>query len=300
MASDGKSFITAVGSRDSTSWIHDKDGDQPISSQGNVSAATFSVDGKSLYYLLSNGQSPASELWLRDLATGKTERILSSISSRSYSVSSDGKQVVYASNDPNGNSSVWIAPTNRRSSSLRISPPGATDDLPQFLPNGDIVFRSIEGGLNFLNRMKSDGSERRRIISKPVVDVNAVSPDGRWVISGSAGSNPEQNWDTRIFPVDGGEPVTLCKGYCLMIWDTSGKFAYLNYKEADAKQEVYVVPVQSNGLPKLPPHGIANKEDLTNANFAAIPHSLESAVNPSLYTYTVQNTRRNLFRVPLQ
>jgi len=85
-----------------------------------------------------------------------------------------------------------------------------------------------------------------------------------------------------------------------MLWDTSGKFAYLKYKEIEEKQSVYLVPVQTNGLPKLPPHGITSKDDLMNAHFTVIPHSVESAVSPSLYTYTVQNTRRNLFRVPLQ
>jgi len=168
MASDGKSFITAVGSRDATSWLHDSDGDQPISSQGNVSAATFSTDGKTIYYLLSNGQSSSSELWMRDRASGKTERILPAIASRSFSVSRDGKQVVYASNDSSGNSSIWIAPINRRSSPLRISPPGASDDLPAFLGDGDVVFRSVELRSNFLTRMKPDGSGRRRIASHPL------------------------------------------------------------------------------------------------------------------------------------
>ncbi len=95
MAPDGKSFITAVGSRDATVWLHDKNGDSPISSEGSASAAHFSADGKNLYYVLSNGQKSALELWVKDLASGKTERLLSSIPSRSYSVSHDGKQIAF-------------------------------------------------------------------------------------------------------------------------------------------------------------------------------------------------------------
>ena len=300
LASDGKSFVTAVGSRDSTVWIHDKDGDQPISSEGNVSAAAFSADGKSLYYLLSNGQSSASELWIKDLASGKTERVLSSISSKSYSVSRDGNQVVYASNDPNGISSVWVAPTNRRSSPVRISPAGATDDSPTFLADGDVVFRSVEGGSNFLNRMKSDGSARQRITSQTVIDLLSVSPDGRWIVASGAGPNSEHYAQTKVFAADGSKVLPFCEGYCVMTWDCSGKFAYVNYKEVAMKQGVYVMPVQENGLPKLPAGGIMQKEDFVNAKLTAIPHSLESAASPSLYAYTVQNTRRNLFRVPLQ
>lgn len=300
LASDGKSFVTAVGSRDATVWIHDKDGDRPVSSEGNVAAATFSADGKNLYYLLSNGQSSASELWIRDLAGGKTERILSSISSKSYSVSRDGKEVVYASNDPNGNSSIWIAPTNRRSSPLRISPAGATDDSPLFLADGDVVFRSVEGGSNFLNRMKPDGSGRQRITPQRVIDVISVSPDGRWIVAGTAGPDSEHYANTVVIAVDSGKTNPLCAGYCVMTWDSTGKFAYLNYKDVAEKQGVFVVPVRENGLPKLRDGGIMRKEDFTIANLTAIPHSLQSAVSPSLYAYSVQNTRRNLFRIPLQ
>jgi len=37
-----------------------------------------------------------------------------------------------------------------------------------------------------------------------------------------------------------------------------------------------------------------------NAKSAAvIPQIVNSAVSPSLYTYTRQNTRRNLYRIPL-
>ena len=90
LAADGKSFITAVGSRDATVWLHDQDGDHPISSEGNVSAANFSADGKSLYFLMSSGQSSNSELWMKDLASGKTERILSAISSHNYSHEASG------------------------------------------------------------------------------------------------------------------------------------------------------------------------------------------------------------------
>ena len=301
MAADGKSFITAVGSRDATVWLHDKDGDQPISSEGNVTGATFSTDGKSLYYLLSSGQPPSSELWMRELASGKTEKILSAVSLRSYSVSRDGKQVVYASNDPSGNPSVWIAPTNRRSSPVRISAAGAIDDLPRFLADGDVVFRSADGGANFLNRMSPDGSGRRKITPLRVIDFDAVSPDGRWVVASSPGPDSEHYAQTMAFAADGSKAVMLCDGYCALTWVSAGKFAYLNYWDAVTREGVFVLPVQQDtGLPKLPPGGITSKEQLTSANVAMIRKELKSAVSPSLYAYVVQNTRRNLYRIPLQ
>ena len=59
MAADGKSLITSVGSEDDTVWIHDKDGDHQISSEGSASSPQFSSDGRQLYFLMSNGETRA-------------------------------------------------------------------------------------------------------------------------------------------------------------------------------------------------------------------------------------------------
>ena len=95
MAGDGKSFITSVGSQDSTVWIHDHDGDHQISSEGEARAPSFSADGKSLYFLMIDGKSHLSELWVRDLKNEKMDRVLPGISIDTYSVSADGKQVAF-------------------------------------------------------------------------------------------------------------------------------------------------------------------------------------------------------------
>ena len=95
MAPDGKSFVTSVGSQDSTVWVHDKAGDHQISSEGNALSPTFSADGKRLYFLMSNAQRQSFELWVKDLATGKMEAVLPGYTPSSYSVSRDGKQVAF-------------------------------------------------------------------------------------------------------------------------------------------------------------------------------------------------------------
>jgi Tol biopolymer transport system component len=101
-----------------------------------------------------------------------------------YSVSRDGKQVAFAMSDPSGHSSLWVALTDHSSSPKRISLAGTeTEDSPFFLPDGDLIFRAIESGSNFLYRMKADGSGRRRISPQRIFDARAVSPDGRWVIA---------------------------------------------------------------------------------------------------------------------
>jgi eukaryotic-like serine/threonine-protein kinase len=299
MAPDGKSLITAVGSQDSTVWFHDKEGDHQISSEGYASTPSISPDGKSFYYLTTNGQTPGYELQVKDLISGNTENLLPGYFMESYSVSKDGKEVAFAVNDQGGHSSLWVAPTNRRSSPTRISPATAIEDSPFFLPDGDLVFRAIEGSSNFLYRMKTDGTDRRKISSQRVIDALAVSPDGRWFVASAPSLDEKYTAQVTAFAVDGSTSETLCVNYCELTWDSSGKFVYVSFSLM--REGSYALPVlHETGLPKLPPTGIARMEDLKNARMAdVIPQVVDSAVSPSIYAYTRQNTRRNLYRIPL-
>jgi len=62
---------------------------------------------------------------------------------------------------------------------------------PFFLPDGDLIFRAIEDGSNYLYRMKSDGTGRRKITSERILDIASVSPDGRWIVAASPNSDEE-------------------------------------------------------------------------------------------------------------
>src|SRR5579864_9466810 len=305
MAPDGKSLITAVGSQDSTVWLHDNQGDHQISSEGNAIAPSLASDGKSLFYLMANGQTPGYELRVRDLTSDKTESLLpgyfieADYFIRGYSVSHDGKQVAFVRSDQSGHPSIWVAPTNRRTSPVRISSETAIEDSPSFLPDGDLVFRAIEGSSNFLYRMKADGTDRRKISSQRVFDAFSVSPDGRWLLAVSPGPDQEHSAQATAFAVDGSTSVPVCLGYCHLTWDSTGKLAYLYFPAL--YEGTYPLPVLPNtGLPNLPPAGIARIEDLAIAKPAPrIPETVESAVGLSVYAYARQNTRRNLYRIPV-
>jgi len=297
MAPDGKSFITSVGSQDTTVWIHDKDSDHQISSEGNARAPSFSSDGTSLYFLMINGQSRLSELWMKDLNSGKMDRVGPGYSMDTYSVSRDGKQVAFAANDAAGHAGIWVAPTNRRSSPVRISST-QIDDSPHFLPDGDLIFRAIEGGSNFLYRMKADGTARSKIMAERVLDLSAVSPDGRWVTAATPSSNEEHTAAMKAFRVGGNEELLICPTYCVIDWDISGKFVFFSFQT----EKSYALSLtQRFGLPKLPPAGITRVEDFSTAKTTiTIPNFVQSAVSPTLYAYTRRNTRRNLYRIQLQ
>jgi hypothetical protein len=59
--------------------------------------------------------------------------------------------------------------------------------------------------------------------------------------------------------------------------------------------------IRDSELPKLPLVAATRIEDFGKPKeIAAIPWQVESAVNPSVYAYTRQNSRRNLYRIQLQ
>ena len=88
MAPDGKSLITSVGSQDRTVWLHDKDGEHQISTEGDASTPAFSADGRKLYFLMANGQTHGKELWIKDLASGRVDRVVPGYAMQdSYAVS---------------------------------------------------------------------------------------------------------------------------------------------------------------------------------------------------------------------
>jgi Tol biopolymer transport system component/predicted Ser/Thr protein kinase len=299
MAADGKSLITSVGSRDRTVWVHDQQGDHAVATEGQAVAPAFSADGSHLYLLIRNGQSSGYELWVQDLGSGNLERILPGYAMDSYTISRDGKMVAFVHSDANGRSTLWVAPTNRRSSPVQVSS-ADSEDSPYFLPNGDLVFRVTEGGANFVYRMKADGTQRRKISPERILDPVTVSPDGRWFVATVPGPDQEHIVTTKAFPIEGGDGVVICVDYCEMIWDITGKYVYFNLPER--REEAYLLPVQpETGLPRIPEGGVRRAAELTRVKGApGISPMPESATGPSEYAYTKLTTRRNLYRIPLQ
>ena len=303
MSPDGQSLLTSVGVQDNTIWIRDTGGDRQLSSEGNAFATWFSRDGDKLYYLMQSGQNPAIEIWSKELSSGKSERIVSASAIlpgavlESYDVSHDGKQVTFSMKDQNGISHVWLAPTDHRSSPRQL-PSATSQDTPHFLPNGDLVLRSTEGEQNFIYRTHPDGSDRRKISPDPILDLRSLSPDGRWVTAFNKGADEEHAGGVSAIPLDGGPSIRVCNTYCLPRWDVSGKFFWLSFPVSG---ETYMLPVNPvRSLPDFPPGGIKAEEDLKKDKRIVVIHQqIDSAVGPNYYSYTRQNTRRNIYRIPL-
>jgi serine/threonine protein kinase/Tol biopolymer transport system component len=301
MKKDGKSLLTSVGTTDATLWIKDEKGEHQVSAEGNTLAGTFSADQKHFFYL-KGGAEGKLELWSMDLGSGRSEPVVlgyvveHGVDTKNYAVARDGQRVVFASKDQKGVSHLWVVATDHRTSPMELPSPG-NEDSPTFLPNGEVAYRSEEGGKNYLYARREDGSARRKLMDEPILYLCSVSPGGKWLIIGRRDDrNPERPALTVAHAVAGGEEVVLCYVWCLGDWTLDGKYMHIFMGS-----QTYLLEVKKQtGLPELPKEGIGSSEDLKKVRkVVEVPDQVESMVGPEKYAYRRTNVRRNIYRVPI-
>ncbi len=239
-------------------------------------------------------------MWEADLASGKSERMLPGYAMEQYSVSNDGKWIAFVQRDEKRKSHIWVAATNHRSSPRQITQ-GSEEDSPHFLPNGDLIFRGLEGPSNFLYRVRLDGTRARKITEMKIFDFEGVSPAGRWAVATAGGSDEERPYAVLAFPVESGSPVTICRALCRPRWDAEGKFIYLAFAQ-EAEGINYALPLQpGSGLPAVPANGLTGSADAAQVKGVKVmQHAVQAALNDSVYAFVRSTTHRNIYRIPLQ
>jgi DNA-binding winged helix-turn-helix (wHTH) protein/Tol biopolymer transport system component len=301
LAPDGRSIITSIGLHESALWMHDKHGDRALSSEGyvNPSSARFSSDGKLLFYLVRrDSSSSSSELWRRDLASGKTQAVLPGISMVEYDISSDAKEVVYSAQPPGKASQLWLARVDGSVPPTLIASRG--ERAPRFGPDAQVVFQFTDGKANYIGQIKEDGSGFSRLLPYPVSAFLTISPDRRWIVA----DVPLPNDDSmRAIPIRGGSSRRVCT-WCSVDWAPDGKFFYIGFppNSRTTRSKTLAIPVPAGGtFPKLPPSGIREPEDAK-----AIPGTrlldgwfISPGPEPSVFAYVKTTVHRNLYRIPV-
>lgn len=313
IAPDGHSLITSVGAAQSSVWVHGDGGDHQITSEGNADfpdadlsgRQVFSPDGSRVYYLVDRRpQGQASELWSTELASGKSDIVASKVALFGFDVSPDGRSVVYSAGKREGDRLLWLARVDHLVAPRQLSSSGKTVS-PMFTPKGDLVFRVVEGEQSFLYRMNADGSERRRVYAEPIVELETVSPNGRWAIVQAEIKNEDVPRGILAIPLGDGNPMRICTGLCALRWPTDGKSIFFSVIGGSQGQMLgwgtFIVPLAPGQMfPELPARGIASMADA-----AALPGAkfLDSFVKPganeNIYAFSRTTVHRNLFRIPL-
>jgi serine/threonine protein kinase/Tol biopolymer transport system component len=311
MAPDGKSFLTSVGTQSRTIWIHDAKGDHQLSSEGDTFATTLSRDGTKLFYLKRTGQNDLAELWSTDLTSRKSDRVVPGYGIdatllnyyASYAVTEDGSRVAFVKKDEKGVAHLWIASTDHRSSPEQLASV-ENEDEPMFLPNGNLIYRASEGGKNYVYTRHQDGSGREKLLQQVIIDLLAVSPDGRWIMVFQKDDRDEDHpYRTVLYPNGGGKPAVVCAS-CNLWWSVDGKYVFLQFEPIlgpDPHSRTYLLPLSGDrGLPDFPPQGLSGPHDLERSSrVITFPRGVDSVLGPEKYSYTVTNIQRNIYRIPI-
>ena len=129
---DGRTAITSVGLRQRSVWVHDARGDRQVSVEGYAYWPLLSADGQTVCYRVSqgagSGQTP-SELWMTDLGSGRSDRLLPGELVTTHDLSRDGRFVTAVA-ERDGTVRLWIGWLDGRAEPRRI--PGAEGDNPRF------------------------------------------------------------------------------------------------------------------------------------------------------------------------
>ena len=170
VAPDGRSFVTSIGTSQSTVWVHDSRGERQMTSEGFAFLPSISPDGNKLYYLVRAGGVRnwiSGGLWVADLTSGQRQRLLPDFLMQHYSISADGQRVVFVAVDDTGRTPVWLASLDGRTAPRQLS----TIDGSQafFGAPGEVVFGSQDSAAPFIYRIDDDGGALRHMIETPML-----------------------------------------------------------------------------------------------------------------------------------
>jgi serine/threonine protein kinase/WD40 repeat protein len=303
-APDGHSFVTSIGTSQSTLWVHDSRGDRQITSEGYSFWPSISPDGKKLYYLVRTGGAQnfiKGGLWVVDLDSGQRQRLLPDFQMQRYTISADGQRVVFSAVDEKGRSPVWLASLNGRTQPRRLTTIDSWEAY--FGAPGEVIFEGDQKGTPYIYRIKEDGSELQTMIPKPFLISLGVSPDGRWVPAQDSSA-----WGAMmLYPAGGASPIRVCENCSApqgtdpvphgMSWTPDGRFLYLKFATS-----TYAIPLRPGQmLPSIPASGFPSKEAV-----AALPgarlvseENVYPGPNPSIYAFVKVSTQRNIYRIPV-
>jgi len=300
---DGRSFVTSIGTSQSTVWVHDEHGERQLTSEGFGYLPSISPDSRKLYYLVrSFGLRSWNQggLWVLDIATGQRQRLLPEFQILHYSLSRDGERVVFVAIDEQGRSPVWIAFVNGQKPPQQLTTIDAGSAV--FGAPGEVLFGDLESG--FVNRVKEDGTGLQKATADGLQILFAASPDGKWV----AVQDTKDFSALIVYPTDGGTPRRLC-AVCNrpqgtdwipppVSWSPDGKYIYLTFSGS-----TYAVPLQRGMmLPPMPNEGFPSKDSvaaLPGASLISEASDVYPGPNPTVHALLKLSTQRNLYRIPI-
>jgi eukaryotic-like serine/threonine-protein kinase len=299
---DGKSFVTSVGASQSTLWVHDTGGDRQITSEGYAFMPSLSPDGRKVYYLLrSHGLRSWNQgaFWVADLETGRRQRLLPEFQVQYYSLSADGRRIVFIPVDEQGRTPVWLASLDEGVRPRQLTTLEAATAF--FGAPGEVMFGSADDNQFYVYRIKEDGTDLQKVLDPPLMPI-AVSSDGRSI----AVQDPTAWGALIVHRVDDRSSVRLCD-LCAPPWGIEPIPFYLGWSRDNRMlywkwgNSAFAIPLPAGrALPMIPSRGVQSSEGvaaLPGARRISEETNAFPGPDPSRYAFTRVSTQRNIYRV---
>jgi WD40 repeat protein len=295
---DGRSIVTSVGRTQSSLWLHDARGDRLLPIEGTVVAGIVSTDGARAYCLVDR----LTGLLTVDLASGRVDRALSEFTIVDFEVQDSSRSVAFTTESAKGQRQIWLASLDRRSPPRQVV---ANADSVYFAGTGELLFRSLDNQRNFVETIQFDGSGRRRVIERPIVDIKSASPDGTHVVVALASSD-RPVIETVVAQVSGGPPKLICSTYCNARWSPDGRYLYVESRksgsnEGESGYYTLIIPLgSSQGVPDVAEgEGVNVWESLPGVTRVNRGNILPGP-DPAVYVFRKEELVSNLFRIPVR
>jgi DNA-binding winged helix-turn-helix (wHTH) protein/Tol biopolymer transport system component len=308
---DGKFLITSMGLQQSSIWLADAAGERKLTDEGYVTQPTMSPTDSRMFYLvrttLSRGQT-SGELWSVDLNSGSRQRVLPGVMIANYSLSRDGRSVVFSSSGNEAGDGIWIADVERRTPPRRLV--GGTELRAFFGAPGEIIYTGED---SHLYRMKEDGSGMEMVSTDPVAYLSTVSPDGRWaVIIRPQNPNGVGTTSLAFMSLRGETSFDVCNDDCSVgprsflivppfAWDTQGTRLFVNLVHfGQGTPRTVSLPYKSDVSPAaLWPKGLRLEKDVMANPGARVINAQNTfpASGATAYLSWRGATQSNLYRV---
>ena len=166
----------------------------------------------------SQGQA-SGELWSMDLASRRRQRLFPELLMAHYSLSQDGRRVIFTTAGHEGGDGIWIADLDRRTPARQLTTSG--EPRAFFGDPGEIVYLGDDGRLR---RMRDDGSDAAVVSPDSLVHLMTVSPDGRWAAVIAPTSTEGGGTRVEFRSLRGEAPITVCEDACRGIGPASVRF----------------------------------------------------------------------------
>jgi eukaryotic-like serine/threonine-protein kinase len=312
---DGKYLITSMGLQQANIALKDPGGERQLTSEGFAMLPTMLPSGDRMFYLMRTGSRgyASGELWSLNLGTGEKERVLPGRVMAIYSISADGRRVVFTSDGSANDDGIWVADLDRRTAPRQLTRGGEFRAF--FGGPGEIVYVSPQTERRYLFRMREDGSGVEQIRPQPVSNLLAVSPDGEWAVVVLPETNTGGKLTVQLMSLRRDAPMTVCEN-CVFFgfgpnriqgspvnWSMDGKslFVSLQYFGLGTAKTV-VLPYRS-GVPlaTLWPKGLRYEKDVAANPGARVINegNVFPAASASAYLSWKRTTQSNLYRVRL-